>query len=109
MNPEDNLKNDENLDDAENETDAYLRFDEVIPRQLQETGNFIDLCWTETKDPGKKKEQKITIKIENWDEDGLVLIFSDRKSLRDLRKAPSKGIIILNENLTNHYRKSEST
>ena len=87
---------------------AIIRFDDFIPRQLRERRNLIKIVWNENNlmdEEEKKKEKSIIVKIEDWDDGELALIFSKPEAVNNLKKAFKRGRIILKENLTNHRRK----
>ncbi|KKN42096.1 hypothetical protein LCGC14_0716730 [marine sediment metagenome] len=90
---------------------AIIRFDDVIPRQLKERRNLVKIVWNEgnleneVEKKKKKNEKSVIVKIEDWDEEELALIFSKPKAVNNLKKAMKRGKIILQENLTNHRRK----
>ena len=89
---------------------AIIRFDDFIPRQLRERRNLIKIVWNENnleeeEKKKKKKEKSVIVKIEDWDNQELALIFSKPEAVNKLKKAMKRGKIILKENLTNHRRK----
>ncbi|MGQ4876003.1 MAG: AAA domain-containing protein, partial [Promethearchaeia archaeon] len=96
---------DEESDNFENTEGILMQFDEVIPRQLREKGNLIRVVWNEKND---KKEKDVIVKIEDWDDDELILIFSEQENVDKLKDANKKGKIILKENLTNNRRKQNA-
>jgi len=105
----------EELEDSEIEEEineeAIIRFDDFIPRQLSERRNLIKIVWNESnledeeEKEKKKKEKSVIVKIEDWDNQELALIFSKPEAVNKLKKAMKRGKIILKENLTNHRRK----
>lgn len=90
---------------------AILRFNDVIPRQLKERRNLVKIVWNEgnlekeVEKNKKKKEKSVIVKIEDWDDEELALIFSKPEAVNKLKKPMKSGKIILLENLTNHRRK----
>ncbi|MHA1344422.1 MAG: hypothetical protein ACTSQG_10565, partial [Promethearchaeota archaeon] len=85
--------------------EAIIRFDDFIPRQLRERRNLIKVVWNEQalgidKENKKKKiEKNVIVKVEDWDDEELALIFSKPEAVNKLKKAMKKGKIILKENL----------
>ncbi|MHA1334728.1 MAG: AAA domain-containing protein [Promethearchaeota archaeon] len=95
----------EESDNLKKSIEILMLFNDSIPRQLREKGNLIRVVWNDKND---KKEKNVIVKVEDWDDDELVLIFSEQENVDKLKDANKEGKIILKENLTNNRRKQNA-